>query len=146
MLQQYNGYAVFFFLGGGGGGGGGGGVNKVLYGLCENGEYSWTFSPKTNVLIGYFEVTRRLTVKLFPAESFSAGNIANSVTSQGDSALAAAVSFRIDLFSLPALSLSRKRNPSLETKLSASSRSNCFRIGCTNVTFPQNLDHVSARG
>ena len=36
---------------------GGGGVNKVLYGLCENGEYSWTFSPQTRALIGYFEVT-----------------------------------------------------------------------------------------
>ena len=35
----------------------GGGVNKVLYVLCENGEYSWTFSPKTRALIGYFEVT-----------------------------------------------------------------------------------------
>ena len=35
-------------LGGGGGGGGGGEeVNKVLYGLCENGEYSWTFNTET---------------------------------------------------------------------------------------------------
>ena len=50
----------FVFQGGGWVGGGGGGVgevNKVLYGLCENGEYSWTFSPKTRALIGYFEVT-----------------------------------------------------------------------------------------
>lgn len=56
MLQQYNNTMVmhFFFWGGeiic---------VNKALYGLCENGEYSWTFSPKTSVLIGYFDVSRR---------------------------------------------------------------------------------------
>ena len=50
---QDNGYAKIFLsreLGGGE-------VYKVLYGLCENGEYSWTFSPKTRTLIGYFEVT-----------------------------------------------------------------------------------------
>lgn len=52
---------TFFFQGGRGGV-----VIKVLSGLCENGEYSWTFSPKTSALIGYFEVTRRLTLKLFP--------------------------------------------------------------------------------
>ena len=50
---QDNGYAKNFLSRGGGGGG----VNKVLYGLCENGEYSWTFSPKTRALINYFEVT-----------------------------------------------------------------------------------------
>ena len=52
---QDNGYAKVFLSRGSGGGGGG--VNKVLYGLCENGEYSWTFSPQTRALIGYFEVT-----------------------------------------------------------------------------------------
>ena len=31
---ESNGYAKFFFRGGGGGG-----LNKVQYGLCENGEY-----------------------------------------------------------------------------------------------------------
>ena len=82
---QDNGYAECFFFSERAGGAAG--VNKVLYGLCENGEYSWTFSPKTRAPIGYFEVTWRLTVKLFPAKSFWAGDMANSVTSQGDSAL-----------------------------------------------------------
>ena len=44
-------------------------------------------SPTACGLIGYFKVTWYLAVKLFPAKSFWAGNIAKSMTSVGNSAL-----------------------------------------------------------
>ena len=45
------------------------------------------FSPTARALIGYFEVTWHLTIKLFPAKSLRAGNSAKSMTSESNSAL-----------------------------------------------------------
>ena len=44
-------------------------------------------SPTGYGLIGYFKVTWYLTIKLLPAKSFWAGNVAKSMTSVGNSAL-----------------------------------------------------------
>ena len=49
--------------------------------------YSRIFPPTAGALIGYFEVTWPLTIKLFPAKSLWAGSIAKSMTSEGNSAL-----------------------------------------------------------
>ena len=45
------------------------------------------FAPAAHTLIGYFEVTWHLTIKLFPSKSLWAGNSAKSMTSEGNSAL-----------------------------------------------------------
>ena len=48
--------------------------------------YSWRFFRTVRTMIGYFEITYHLTMKLFPAK-FWAGNIyARSMTSDGNSA------------------------------------------------------------
>ena len=45
------------------------------------------FPPRARTLIGYFEVTGHLTIKLFPAKSLRVGNSGKSMTSEGKSAL-----------------------------------------------------------
>lgn len=68
-------------------------------------------------------------MKLFPAKSYWASDMANSVTSQGDSALQPR-SGLISFLCLP-FSGELKRNPSLGTRLSALSPPRRFCIGCT---------------
>ena len=46
-----------------------------------------SFSATARALIGYFEVTWHLPIKLFPVKSLWAGNIAKSMTSESNSAL-----------------------------------------------------------
>ena len=49
--------------------------------------YIAAFFATVHSLVGYFDVTRHLTIKRFPAKILRAGNSAKSMTSQGIRAL-----------------------------------------------------------
>ena len=56
--------------------------NNII--ICYIAEF---FTPTAGALIGYFEVTGHVTIKLYPAKSLWAGSRAKSMTSEGNSAL-----------------------------------------------------------
>ena len=89
------------------------------------------FSPTARALIGYFELTWHLTIKLFPAKSLWAGNSANSMTSEGNSALLPAnVDRRSPLLLLLLFFFFLLYNKSL----------NDWPLGKQLILFPENLN------
>lgn len=63
-------------------------VNLIVsYNCVEKFCYIAAFFPTVHSLYGYFDVTRHLTIKRFPAKILKAGNSAKSMTSQGIRAL-----------------------------------------------------------
>ena len=65
-------------------------MRKGLYPANRSNQYccyiAGNFFPTARALIGYFEVTWHLTMKLFPANISERGTLQKSMTSEGNSA------------------------------------------------------------
>ena len=65
-------------------------MRKGLYTANRSNQYccyiAGNFFPTARALIGYFEVTWHLTMKLFPANISERGTLQKSMTSEGNSA------------------------------------------------------------